>query len=203
MNIPESPKTKKDQQNQAPSSPKSSSEAKISDEWVVIGKIVAPFGLKGEVKFLSETDFPDRISSHKILYIGPEHTPYTITNIRPHGGIYLLTFDTITIVEETKPLCGKIVSIPITAVAPLTSDQFYIHDLIGVQAIHINGTPLGKVTDVITGSAQDLLVIHRSGHSDVLVPFVKALVPLIDMDARTITIDPPGGLFDEDFVEVR
>jgi 16S rRNA processing protein RimM len=178
-------------------------ESGLATDWVTLGEIVAPFGLRGEVKLLAQTDFPDRVATHATLYLGPKHQPYALLETRPHGGVILLRFDGIDDLTAAEKLRGLIVCIPQAEAAPLAEDQYYIHDLIGLRAIHINGTELGTVMDVFVGSGQELLAIRRAGRQNVLVPLVKALVPAIDLTDRTVTIDPPAGLFDDDTASVE
>jgi 16S rRNA processing protein RimM len=170
-------------------------------EWVVVGRIVATFGLKGEVKLAPQTDFPERLADHKTLYLGPEHRPYSLVSARIHGTVVLLHFADIDDITAAEGLRHQSVSIPSTTIAPLNPDQYFVHDLIGLRAVHVNGHDLGTVADVYTNTAQDLLVVRQPGKAEVLVPLVKALVPQVDLVARIITIDPPGGLFDEDWIE--
>jgi len=170
-------------------------------DWVVVGYIAATFGLKGDVKLAPQTDFPERLAEHKTLYLGPEHRPMPLVSARIHGTVVLLRFAGIDDITAAEGLRHLTVSIPATTVAPLNPDQYYVHDLIGLRAVHVNGHDLGIIADVYTGTSQDLLVVRQPGKAEVLVPLVKALVPQVDIAARVVTIDPPGGLFDDDWVE--
>lgn len=174
----------------------------LPQEWICLGEIVAPFGLRGDVKMLAQTDFPDRITRHSQLFIGSDHRPFRLRDARPHGGVILLHFIGLDTINDVEPLRNLSVFIPQEEIAPLPSDHYYIHDLIGLQAVHINGTSLGTIADVYTGNAQDLLVVKRAGQPEVLVPLVKALVPTVDIANKIVTIDPPGGLFDDDAIIV-
>ncbi len=166
---------------------------------MTVGRITAPFGLHGEVKCVLETDFPDRLAEREVLYVGPARTPMQLESARSHGTILLLHFVAISDITAAKTLRGMTVAVPPGEIAPLGPDQYYLHDLVGLRAVHVNGSELGTVVDVMTGAAQDLLVVRRAGLADVLVPFVKVLVPRVDLAARTVTIDPPLGLFDENW----
>ena len=194
-----SPQRPADNKGAAPPTP----NGDPTNDWITLGEIVAPFGLHGEVKLLSQTDFPDRIAEHEALYLGPMHESYTLLEARPHGGVILLRFEGIDDLTAAEKLRNLSVCIPQAEAAPLAEDQYYIHDLIGLRALHINGEELGTVVDVFAGSGQELLSIRRVGKQSVLVPLVKALVPAIDLVARTVTIDPPAGLFDDDAVIVE
>jgi 16S rRNA processing protein RimM len=171
-----------------------------SPEWVTVGRITAPFGLHGEVKCVPETDFPDRLAERETLYVGPARMPMRLESVRAHGTILLLHFVDIPDITAAETLRGMTVAVPPGEISPLGPDQYYLHDLVGLRAMHVDGTDLGTVVDIITGAAQDLLVVRRPGQPDVLVPFVKALVPQVDLAARTVTIDPPLGLFDDNWV---
>ena len=76
-------------------------------------------------------------------------------------------------------------------------DAWYEHELVGLRAILADGTDLGEVIRLDAGAAQDLLVVRRSGGGqEVLVPFVAALVPEVDIAGGRVVLDPPGGMFD-------
>jgi 16S rRNA processing protein RimM len=176
------------------------SPAGADEEWVAVGIIVGPFGLRGEVKLLPQTDFPERLTPQRTLYLGPEHRPATIESARPHGPHLLIRFVGVADMTAAAALRGLSVSIPQHEAAPLAQDQYYIHDLIGLAARDLAGADLGIVGDVISGAAQDLLVVRRPGHPDVLVPLVKAIVIQVDLAGGVIALDPPRGLFDDDFI---
>ncbi len=167
------------------------------DQWISLGKLVGPFGIHGEVKLYPETDFPDRITTHRFLYIGASHTPYIVQSARLHGALVVLTLREVTTMNDAEKLRGSAVMIPQTEIAELAEDQYFIHDLVGMQAVHVNGTILGVVADVFTTSAQDLLLIRSAENAEVFVPFVKFIAVHVDMQRRTISIDPPAGLFPE------
>ena len=82
------------------------------------------------------------------------------------------------------------------------NDEYHIHQLIGLKVFHHGDSAysaeIGEITGVITGVAQDLLEVTKPDGRDFLIPFVKALVPAVDIEAGRIVIDPPGGLIDED-----
>jgi 16S rRNA processing protein RimM len=184
-----------------PSDAAPATPAPTPTDWVVVGHITAPFGLKGEVKLSPQTDFPEHLATHKTLYLGPEHRPAPLVSARLHGTVVLLRFAGIDDITAAEGLRHLTVSIPATTVAPLKPDQYYVHDLIGLRAVHVNGQDLGTIADVYTNTVQDLLVVRQPGKAEVLVPLVKALIPHVDIVARVVTIDPPGGLFDDDWVE--
>ena len=77
-------------------------------------------------------------------------------------------------------------------------DAWYPHQLTGLEAVTLLGEHLGTVTGMQPGAAQDLIIVDADGR-EVLVPFVSALVPEVNVDEGTMTIDPIPGLFDDNY----
>lgn len=168
---------------------------------LVVGRVGRPHGLRGEVSVEVRTDDPDqRFSAGSALVTIPaERGPLTVAGTRWHSGTLLVRFagcDDRTAAEELR---DTMLAIDSGDLAPLEdSEEFYDHDLIGLQVTTVAGEPVGAVTDVLH-HAQALLVIEGSGHrsgAEILVPFVAAIVPEVDVAGGRLVIDPPEGLID-------
>jgi 16S rRNA processing protein RimM len=83
-----------------------------------------------------------------------------------------------------------------TSAQPEDADEFWDHDLIGLDAVGADGVLIGQITDVLHPPGSDLLVIARADAPEVLVPFVAEFVPHIDLAARQAVIVPPEGLLE-------
>jgi 16S rRNA processing protein RimM len=83
-----------------------------------------------------------------------------------------------------------------TSVTPEDADEFWDHDLIGLAALDSDGGLIGQITDVLHPLGTDLLVIGRPDGAELLVPFVAAMVPIVDVAARQVVIEPPEGLLE-------
>jgi 16S rRNA processing protein RimM len=118
----------------------------------------------------------------------------TIVSARPHRDRFLVRFEGITTRAEADAIRGALY-VDASEARDLEEDEFWPHDLVGSRVYLVDGSEVGEVSDVILGSAQDLLAV-ASGRSTHLVPMVKAIVIEVDRDARRITIDPPAGLLD-------
>ncbi|HTF48275.1 MAG TPA: ribosome maturation factor RimM, partial [Pseudonocardia sp.] len=79
---------------------------------------------------------------------------------------------------------------------PDDPDEFHDHQLIGLRAELADGAPVGTVRDVVHGPAGELLVLDRDGGPDALVPFVRDIVPTVDLAAGRVVLTPPEGLLD-------
>jgi 16S rRNA processing protein RimM len=177
---------------------------------VIVGRIGRPHGIRGEVVIGVRTDEPDlRFTVGAVLEVGrtpPAEGPVpaggeqlTVASVRWHSGQLLVAFTGITDRTAAGELTGSWLSIDSSQLPPVADpDEFRDHELIGLSVRTAAGDPVGVVTDVLH-YGQDLLVIRRApaqGDSESLVPFVKAMVPEVDIGAGVIVIDPPPGLLD-------
>ncbi|GAW48622.1 MULTISPECIES: ribosome maturation factor RimM [unclassified Nocardioides] len=167
---------------------------------VVVGRIGKAHGLRGDVTINVRTDEPDRrFAPGSVLVVeappGSASTLRTVTvaSTRWHSSVLLVRFEEIpdrTAAEAARGLT-LLATVPVDA-SPDDPDEFYDHQLVGMTAYDVDGTPLGEVTGLIHG-AQDLLAIRATDGRDTLVPFVKALVPEVDVPGRRVVIaDRPG-----------
>jgi 16S rRNA processing protein RimM len=111
--------------------------------------------------------------------------------------VLLLTFEGVDGRDAAEALRGTVLLVD--ADASDEPDAWYDDELVGLRAELADGTALGDVVGLLTGGAQDLLQVRPVGGGpaeDVLVPFVTALVPTVDVAGDRIVLDPPGGMFD-------
>jgi 16S rRNA processing protein RimM len=156
------------------------------------------------MKVFPETDDPQRLQELAQVYVGesPETArPVKIESVRVQpvrGGVQLLVrFEGVADREQSDALRGLSVFADAEDLPPVEGDEYFLHDLIGL-AVYEDGAeePVGKVADVLSGVAQDLLVVHRPGGTQVLIPDVPEIVADIDVEAGRIVITPPEGLLD-------
>ena len=185
---------------------------------VIVGRIGRPHGIRGEVMVGVRTDEPDlrfAVGSRLELersgraddgpadgtQVGetgqdPAGQQLTVASARWHSGQLLVSFAGITDRTAAGELTGGWLSVD-TSELPATGDpdEFRDHELIGLSVRTTSGDPVGEVTDVLH-YGQDLLVVRRADRhpQECLVPFVKAIVPEVDVRAGVIVIDPPPGL---------
>lgn len=176
-----------------------------STEWVTIGRIVALFGVRGDIKILPQTDIPNRFSQLQEVYLGPEHQHHRIAKAHPYKeNMIVLHLMGIDSANAADALIGQEITIPLAQIPPLPLDQYYIHDLIGLQVESLAGQKLGVLIDVLSTGANDVYVVREAGSGrDALVPAVKEIIKRVDIPAGVIIIDPLPGLFDDRFEEAR
>ena len=170
---------------------------------VIVGRIGRPHGIRGEVVIGVRTDEPDlRFAVGAILDVGRspdgDSEQLTVAAARWHSAQLLVAFTGVTDRTAAGDLTGSWVSVDSSQLPEIADpDEFRDHELIGLSVRTSAGDPVGVVTDVLH-SGQDLLVVRRPDGEDgeSLVPFVKAIVPEVDVQAGVLVIDPPPGLID-------
>jgi 16S rRNA processing protein RimM len=170
---------------------------------LVVGRVGRPHGLRGEVTVEVRTDDPDQrfAAGSALATIPPDRGPLTVSASRWHSGRLLVCFAGHENRDAAEALRDTMLAIDSDELAPLPDPaDFYDHDLIGLRVVTTSGEQVGSVADVLH-HGQDLLVIDGSGKrsgTEILVPFVGAIVPEVDVTAGMLVIDPPPGLLDPD-----
>jgi 16S rRNA processing protein RimM len=176
---------------------------------LVVARIGRPQGLRGEVSIEVRTDDPDgRFVVGRALRTDPASAgPLTVRSMRRQGERTILAFDAVNDRTAAEGLRGVLLVVDIdedpsgsgeddASGGADDAQEWYDHQLVGLRAQHVHGHSLGVVVEVLHMPAQDLLVVRPAAGVDVLVPFVTALVPVVDIRAGQVVIDPPGGLFE-------
>jgi 16S rRNA processing protein RimM len=165
---------------------------------VVVGRIGRPHGVRGEVTVEVRTDDPDQrfVPGADLLTDPPDRGPLTLAAARWHREILLLTFEGIGSREVAETYRDTELLVPIADLPELKDPEaYYDHQLVGLAARLTDDSVLGEVVAVRHEGA-DLLVVHRPDGGEVLVPFVAAIVPTVDVDGGYLVVDPPEGLLE-------
>lgn len=166
-------------------------------EWATIGKVVALFGLGGELKVRVLTDIPNRFAELDAVYIGDTHTRRVIESARPYkGDTILVKLKGIDDATSAEKLRSADLCIPVSELAKLPPDSYYQHDIIGLRVLTLNQTPLGTVIDIIETGSNDVYVVKMDSGAQQLIPAIKDVIKQIDLIRHTMHIDPIPGLLD-------
>jgi 16S rRNA processing protein RimM len=177
------------------------SDNQPGDIEVVVGRIGKPHGIRGEVTLDVRTDEPDRrfapgTTLRAEAPAGADRRPasLTVARARWHQSTLLVTFEELADRNAAEAARGTVLHATIGPDdMPEDPDEYYDHQLVGLDVVDLDGTHLGQVKALVHGSAQDLLTVRTPDGRDTLVPFVSALVPEVDLDAgRIVVADRPG-----------
>lgn len=168
---------------------------------VVVGRIGKPHGIRGEVTVEVRTDDPDlRFAPGARLDVAAPKgstAPWrtlTVRSARWHQNVLLLGFEEWTDRNTAETARGILLQVTLTEDdVPSDPDEFYDHQLQGLQVRNLEGEVIGEVTGLVPGAAQDLLQVRATDGRATLVPFVRALVPEVDVAAGHVVVaDRPG-----------
>ncbi len=168
---------------------------------VTVGRIGRPHGIRGEVVVSVRTDDPElRFAPGSRLDTEPADLgPLTVASFRWQSGQLIVTFAGIADRNAAGELRGCWLMIDSSQLeSPEDPDEFLDHELIGLTVETASGEPVGVVADVLHHGQDLLSVRHNQDHPEriVLIPFVKAIVPVVDVSGGRLVIDPPPGLLD-------
>ncbi|MGW8568393.1 ribosome maturation factor RimM [Isoptericola sp. NPDC055881] len=165
---------------------------------LVVARVGRAHGLRGEVALDLRTDNPeDRLAVGLTLETDPSSAgPLTVTAAREHQGRWLVSFAEVGDRTAAEALRG--VELVVEADASDEEDAWYPHELQGLRAELEDGTVVGEVVGLEHLPAHDALVVREPAGERTLVPFVRAIVPTVDVAGGRVVLTPPGGLLARD-----
>jgi 16S rRNA processing protein RimM len=152
---------------------------------LAVGVVIGVHGIKGELKIRPLTEEPEQFESLKQVYLGDEPNPRKIRGVRFHAGNVLLRLTGIAGPEAGNRFRGAVLRVPGTAVRPLDEGEFFLYQLIGLEARTELGGVVGNVIDLIETGASDVIVIEDQ------VTKQQTLLP--NLPDVVLDIDPAGG----------
>ncbi|MFE9664584.1 ribosome maturation factor RimM [Streptomyces sp. NPDC005955] len=167
---------------------------------LVVARIGRAHGIKGEVTVEVRTDEPEsRLAPGAVLATDPAATgPLTIETGRVHSGRLLLRFAGVRDRGAAEALRNTLLIAEIDpAESPAEPDEYYDHQLMDLDVVTTDGTPIGRITEISHLPSQDLFVVERPDGREELIPFVEEIVVEIDLAEQRAVIDPPPGLIDD------
>ena len=169
-----------------------------SDDLRVVGRVVKAHGLRGELVVDPSTDNAEqRFAPGVVLQVSGRGAPgsLTVTAARRLGERLLVTAQEVTDRDTAEGMRRAVLWAAASAEDIPDDDEFHDHQLEGLVAELADGTVVGTVTAVSHGAGGELLVL-AGPDGELLVPFVKAIVPTVDLAGGRVVLDPPEGLFD-------
>jgi 16S rRNA processing protein RimM len=171
---------------------------------LTVARVGRAHGIRGEVTVEVRTDVPERrfvpgARLHVVLPPAPGPgvpAELSLRSARDHNGVFLLAFDGVDDRTSAEALRGLLLEADVPD-EPDEPDAWYDHQLIGLTVVDPGGRPLGEVVSMEHPGTQDRLVVQRPDGERRLVPFVTALVPVVDVAGGRVVIDAPAGLIDD------
>jgi len=178
---------------------------KMSSQMITIGKIVAPFGLKGEVKVYPYSDFLERCYLlKKVLLEGKDFCGFkVIKKAFIHKYLWVVHFEGCENRDDAGALTGMMVKIRSSERVPLPEGTYYYDQIIGLEALTVDGGKLGIVGEILRTGGNDVYVItsgeeedSRERRKQILIPALKTVVREINLQKGYLVVKLPPGLVD-------
>ena len=161
-------------------------------DFVTIGRVLKPFGVKGEVRIESLTDVPGRFESlPSVTLVSPtgQSLKTMVTQARPSARSYLIKFSAFSSPEEAATFRGALIQVPQDSVPPSPAEQFYQYELIGLAVRDERGRDLGHVEEILDLPQHPVFVV-RQEDEEYLVPVTQHMVKQVTIEGKLITVAP-------------
>lgn len=169
-----------------------------SDTLICLGVVIGAIGVRGEVRVKTFTETIDGLKAYGPLIADPGGTRYKVRGVRPVKGGAGVRLEGIGDRDAALGLKGVQLSVPRESLTAVDDDETFYHvDLIGLEVRDEAGARLGTVKDVHDFGAGDLLEVAFEDGRDELISFQSEIVPIVDIDAGYLVIDPPEMTGDE------
>lgn len=166
-----------------------------------VGKIVNTHGIRGELKILSQTDFPElRFENGSELVIveptGSQSVQVQVETAREHKGMYIVRFKGWNDINQVEKYKGWLLKVEESNLAELDEEEYYYHEIVGCMVVTNEGEELGVVGEILTPGANHVWVVNRPKGKPILLPVIDPVVKEVDVTNKRITVELLEGLVD-------
>lgn len=167
--------------------------------YLLLGEILRPHGVRGELRMRILTDYPERINKLKTVFVGTDIDAvdireYRVQYMRKHQDYGLLKLMGIDDRDEADLLRALFVMVPIEKAIPLDEGEFYLYQIIGLSVQSDSGQFIGTIREVLETGANDVYVVDSDTYGEVLIPVTDEIIVKTDIQAQTIIIKLMDGL---------
>lgn len=161
-------------------------------EYLEVGFVRRPHGVKGDVLMDIRTDFPERLKTGLTVYVGEQYQPMVIANLRPHAKGVLVRFSGVKNPEEAGLYRNTSVFVPMAGLPELPEGEYYHHQLLGLNVITDDGRELGALVDILETGANDVYTVRDADGTEILLPAIPPVIldiSLVDRQMRVHLLD--------------
>ena len=169
-----------------------------SEDFLLVGKIVSAFGVRGQMRVRAYTDRVDHLCRNiRALYLGSKYQKWRLKHIFEHKpGLLIISLEGVTSRNEAEALRNTDVSILEKDAAPLEEGEYFIHELNELQVVTESGEVIGHVSDVLETGANEVLVVTRPGQKEALIPMIHDVVKELDIEGKRVVVELIDGLIE-------
>ena len=171
----------------------------LNDDLGMIGEVVKPHGIRGEIKVYLYSEQPENFKQYKKIVLqeptGSGTETYNVVKSREQGKLAILRLEGVGTREAAEALQGSKIWLNKADFPTLDSDEYYWHQLHGLMVMTETGQELGRVTNLFSTTAHDIMVVTGAGH-EFMIPVNGDIIRNIDVQGEIIIISPPPGLLE-------
>lgn len=169
----------------------------VAPDMIVLGRIVGPYGLRGWVKVHPFGDDVASLGEMRQWWLGADDhgrnwTPYVLQELKPHVKEWIVRFAQVDDRNAAEAIDGLYVAAPRSELPKTAANEYYWADLIGLAVVNTQGECLGKVTELLSSGAHDVLCVEQDDGGNIrkrLLPFVAQVVKSVDSAKATICVE--------------
>ncbi|WDH95927.1 ribosome maturation factor RimM [Paenibacillus urinalis] len=162
-----------------------------------VGKIVNTHGIRGELKVLPLTDFPEERfakGSKLVIETGEGQLPVTVESARLHKNMYVVRLNDFTNINEVEKYKGMMLKVSSEYQTELSEDEFYFHQIVGCEVVTDEGEALGTIKEILTPGANDVWVVKANKGKEILLPYIDDVILHVDVVNQKVTVHLMEGL---------
>jgi len=171
----------------------------MSEKLYTVGKIVNTHGIRGELKIVPETDFPERFDKGSELVIVDaqnKQTPVTVGASRLHKNMYIIQFTQFSNINDVEKYKGSLIKVEEKFQQPLEEGEYYYHEIIGCKVVTEEGEELGLIKEVLTPGANDVWVVALPKGKELLLPVIDDVILDVNIADKTVRVHVMEGLLE-------
>ena len=157
-----------------------------SNERIVIGRVGAAHGIRGELRIIPLTDFPERFAKLREVMVGDELLH--IESVKPQGKNFLMRFREYAVREDAQKLTGRHLTVARAEAAPLDEGEYYVFDIVGLTVYDEENNELGTVENVLRTGSNDVYAVRSEDGREILIPALRKVVRTIDVPNGRMTV---------------
>ena len=157
-----------------------------SNERIVIGRVGAAHGIRGELRVIPLTDFPERFAALREVMVGDELLH--IESVKPQGKNFLMRFREYAVREDAQRLTGRLLTVARAEAAPLDEGEYYVFDIVGLTVYDEEDNELGTVENVLRTGSNDVYAVRSEDGREILIPALRKVVRTIDVPNGRMTV---------------
>jgi len=181
----------------SPGPPSKDLHARQPPEFLDVGRILRPHGLRGELVLQPFSELVQILKPSTQIHLGSKQTPVIVSAIRPHRSRYLLSIEACEDRNTAEKWRGEVVRIRFEDAKPLQEGVYYHWQILDLPVFTTEGDLLGTIVEILETGANDIYVVRSEQDGEILLPAIKDVILVVDLETPRMIVDVPPGLLPE------